>query len=76
MSFSAVDRAMMSRALQLAEKAKYSVTPNPGVGAVVTKNEKILGEGFTRPLGENHAEIEALQQAGEMLAVAPLYRNP
>ena len=49
MSFSAVDRAMMSRALQLAEKAKYSVTPNPGVGAVVTKNEKILGEGFTRP---------------------------
>lgn len=66
MSFSAVDRAMMSRALQLAEKAKYSVTPNPGVGAVVTKNEKILGEGFTRPPGGNHAEIEALQQAGDV----------
>ena len=41
MSFSAVDRAMMGRALQLAEKAKYSVTPNPGVGA--GKNEIRVG---------------------------------
>lgn len=66
MSFSAVDHAMMSRALQLAEKAKYSVTPNPAVGAVVTKNGEILGEGFTRPPGGNHAEIEALHQAGDV----------
>jgi diaminohydroxyphosphoribosylaminopyrimidine deaminase/5-amino-6-(5-phosphoribosylamino)uracil reductase len=68
MGFSAFDRKMMSRALQLAEKAKYSVAPNPAVGAVITRGEKILGQGFTRPVGDNHAEIEALQQAGDASA--------
>lgn len=72
MSFSAVDREMMSRALQLAEKAKYTATPNPAVGAVVVMGETILGEGFTRPAGHNHAEIEALYGAGDVTG-ATLY---
>ena len=66
MSFSVVDRKMMSRALQLAQQARYTARPNPAVGAVVVVNDKIVGEGFTRPPGGNHAEIEALQMAGDV----------
>ena len=66
MSFSIVDRKMMTRALQLAQQARYTATPNPAVGAVITVDETIVGEGFTRPPGGNHAEIEALQMAGDV----------
>ncbi len=62
MSFSLVDREMMSRALTLAAKGRYTTSPNPTVGCVITVGDQIVGEGFTRPLGGNHAEIEALNQ--------------
>ena len=63
MGFSILDHKMMSRALQLAAKARYTAAPNPAVGCVVVADETIIGEGFTRPAGGNHAEIEALQMA-------------
>lgn len=56
---------MMSRALQLAEKARFTVAPNPAVGAVLAVGDSVLAEGFTRPPGGNHAEIEALQQVAD-----------
>lgn len=65
MSFSIVDRKMMSRALALAVKGRYTTTPNPTVGCVITVDENIVGEGFTRALGGNHAEIEALNQVSD-----------
>jgi diaminohydroxyphosphoribosylaminopyrimidine deaminase / 5-amino-6-(5-phosphoribosylamino)uracil reductase len=65
MSFSITDREMMSRALQLAAKGRYTTSPNPSVGCVIVSDNKIIAEGFTRPAGGNHAEIEALQSVGD-----------
>jgi diaminohydroxyphosphoribosylaminopyrimidine deaminase/5-amino-6-(5-phosphoribosylamino)uracil reductase len=62
-SFSAADHAFMARALQLAQSAMYSTTPNPRVGCVLVRDGKIVGEGHTQPAGQNHAEIEALADA-------------
>ena len=61
---STIDREMMSRALQLAAKGRYTSSPNPSVGCVIARDDAIIGEGYTRPAGGNHSEIEALQEAG------------
>ena len=61
MIFSIHDRKMMARALVMAAKGRFTAAPNPAVGCVITDNENIVGEGYTRPAGGNHAEIEALQ---------------
>jgi diaminohydroxyphosphoribosylaminopyrimidine deaminase/5-amino-6-(5-phosphoribosylamino)uracil reductase len=55
------DRQMMARALQLARRGCYSTRPNPTVGCVLVRDATIIGEGFTRPAGGNHAEVEALE---------------
>ena len=68
MTFTAQDHSMMGRALQLAAKARFTTAPNPAVGCVVVVENQIIGEGFTRPAGGNHAEIEALQMAGDASA--------
>jgi len=54
----------MKAALALALRGKYTVSPNPMVGCVIVKNEKIIGMGFHEKAGGPHAEIIALQQAG------------
>ncbi|MCL4110152.1 UNVERIFIED_CONTAM: hypothetical protein GTU68_026672 [Idotea baltica] len=56
---------MMSRALQLARRGQYWAAPNPHVGCVLVRDGQVIGEGFTQPAGGNHAEIEALQRAGD-----------
>ena len=63
MNFSIIDREMMSQALKLAAKGRFTTSPNPTVGCVIVANGKIVGQGFTRPAGGNHAEIEALETA-------------
>ena len=63
----------MRRALALARQAVGSVSPNPAVGAVVVRDGVIVGEGFTRPPGQGHAEIGALAQAGSRAKGATLY---
>ena len=55
----------MARALFLAKKGQYSTSPNPCVGAVIVKDNCIIGEGWHKKSGENHAEINALEQALE-----------
>lgn len=62
---SSFDTQMMARALQLARRGRYSAMPNPHVGCVLVRDGLIIGEGFTCPAGGNHAEIEALQAAGD-----------
>ena len=57
------DTRMMARALQLARRGQYSAMPNPHVGCVLVRDGDIIGEGYTRPAGGNHAEIEALLAA-------------
>jgi diaminohydroxyphosphoribosylaminopyrimidine deaminase/5-amino-6-(5-phosphoribosylamino)uracil reductase len=64
---------MMGRALALAERGRFSTSPNPMVGAVIVKKGRILGEGFHRRAGEPHAEVEALRRAGSAARGATLY---
>ncbi|WP_133406075.1 bifunctional diaminohydroxyphosphoribosylaminopyrimidine deaminase/5-amino-6-(5-phosphoribosylamino)uracil reductase RibD [Parashewanella tropica] len=61
--WSTFDRKMMTRALQLAAKGKYTTRPNPNVGCVITQGEHVVGEGFHQRAGEPHAEVHALNQA-------------
>ena len=51
----------MRRALALAEKGRYSVSPNPMVGCVVLRDGAVIGEGFHQRAGEPHAEVMALR---------------
>jgi len=63
----------MHRALELAEKGRGLTSPNPMVGAVVVKNNRIVGEGYHRGPGKDHAEIVALKKAGKKAIGAVLY---
>jgi diaminohydroxyphosphoribosylaminopyrimidine deaminase / 5-amino-6-(5-phosphoribosylamino)uracil reductase len=53
----------MRRCLELAIKGKGSVAPNPMVGAVLVKDNKIIGEGWHQQYGGPHAEVNAINQA-------------
>ena len=61
--FSQTDFVHMERALALAARGMYTTTPNPRVGCVLVKNGEVIGEGFTQPAGQDHAEIRALKDA-------------
>lgn len=63
----------MRRALEIAATNLGQTWPNPAVGAVVVKDGKIIGEGFTARGGRPHAEPQALEQAGEQAHGASLY---
>ncbi len=63
----------MARALRLAERGRGAVSPNPMVGAVVVKNDRVLGEGWHRTFGAAHAEVEALERAGTEARGAALF---
>ena len=67
------DLDFMRRALTLAERGRGSTSPNPMVGAVVVKNGRIVGEGYHRAPGTDHAEIVALKRAGKAARGAVLY---
>jgi diaminohydroxyphosphoribosylaminopyrimidine deaminase/5-amino-6-(5-phosphoribosylamino)uracil reductase len=55
----------MEQALSLARLALGQVSPNPAVGAVVVKDDAVVGQGYTQPPGSRHAEVVALEQAGK-----------
>ena len=67
------DREMMQRCLQLAAKASGKTSPNPMVGALVVREDKIVGEGFHPEVGKPHAEVFALREAGEKAKGATIY---
>ena len=67
--------AFMQRALDLARQAKGRTSPNPLVGAVVVKDGKVIGEGYHQKAGTPHAEVHALNAAGENAEGATLYTN-
>lgn len=69
----ATDYALMAEALRLARRGLYSAHPNPRVGCVIAKEGRIVGAGYHRRTGENHAEINALQEAGEAARGATVY---
>lgn len=68
-----VDRAHMRRALALAERARGLTSPNPMVGAVLVRDGTVVGEGFHHAAGQAHAEVLALEVAGERARGATLY---
>jgi diaminohydroxyphosphoribosylaminopyrimidine deaminase/5-amino-6-(5-phosphoribosylamino)uracil reductase len=63
--FTAIDQAMMARALRLAERGLFTTQPNPRVGCVIAQGGEIVGEGWHQRAGEPHAEVFALRAAGE-----------
>lgn len=71
--FSRFDERMMRRAIELARRGRHTAPPNPCVGCVITQGERIVGEGWHRKWGEPHAEVLALQAAGEAAKGATAY---
>ncbi len=71
--WSAADSAYMARALELANRGRFTTHPNPRVGCVITGNGQILGSGWHHKAGEPHAEINALNDASCNLRGATVY---
>ena len=69
------DEKWMKRVLRLAEAGRGRTSPNPMVGAVLVKRGQVVGEGYHAKIGEAHAEIIALHEAGERAREAILYVN-
>lgn len=63
----------MKRAVELARKGEGYVNPNPLVGAVLTKDDRIIGEGYHAFFGGDHAEISAFKNAVEDIEGATMY---
>ncbi|UHJ59562.1 bifunctional diaminohydroxyphosphoribosylaminopyrimidine deaminase/5-amino-6-(5-phosphoribosylamino)uracil reductase RibD [Vibrio furnissii] len=72
-TFTSFDYQMMSRAIKLAQRGRFTTAPNPNVGCVITQGESIVGEGFHFRAGEPHAEVHALRMAGEQSVGATAY---
>ncbi len=68
-----MDLRYMKIALQLAEKGIGHVNPNPLVGAVIVKNDKIIAEGYHKAYGDHHAEINAFLNAVENVRGSDMY---
>lgn len=67
------DTVFMRRALRLAERGRGRTAPNPPVGAVVVRDGAVVGEGWHTVAGNAHAEVEALEAAGDRARGATLY---
>jgi len=65
MALGASDRRYMARALQLARRGLYTTDPNPRVGCVLVRDGEIVGEGWHERAGGAHAEVVAVNVAGE-----------
>ena len=63
----------MKRAIELADKGKGFVNPNPLVGAVIVKEDRIIGEGYHELYGKDHAEVNAFLNATEDVSGADMY---
>ncbi len=67
------DEFWMKRAIALAERGRFGVSPNPMVGACIVRNGKLVGSGFHEKFGGPHAEPNAFAQAGKNARGATLY---
>ncbi len=63
----------MQRAMELAEQARGKCSPNPFVGAVIVKDNRIIGEGYTLSYGSDHAEVQAIKHCRESCKGAEIY---
>lgn len=67
------DSRWMANALHLAERGLYTTSPNPRVGCVLVRDDKVVGEGWHRYAGKPHAEVHALRAAGSAACGATAY---
>ena len=68
-----MNEVYMRQALTIANYACGRTSPNPLVGAVVVKDDRIVGQGWHRKAGTEHAEVHAIRQAGELCKGATIY---
>lgn len=73
MTSAAADQKYMARALELARRGAWTVSPNPQVGCVLVKDGQVIAEGWHRQAGGPHAEIDAIHQATERVAGSTAY---
>ena len=78
------DLKFMARAIELAKKGQRKTQPNPMVGCVIVKNNTVIGEGWHKEYGKDHAEIDAIKnckrkfgvkKATQLIAGADVYVN-
>ena len=69
------DQTMMHKCIELAKLALGKTAPNPLVGSVIVKDGNIIGQGYHPEVGKPHAEVFALQDAGETAQGATVYVN-
>lgn len=67
------DTYYMEKTIQLAKKGKYTTAPNPNVGCIIVQKNKIVGMGWHYKAGENHAEVNAINMAGELSKNGTIY---
>ena len=75
MNFPKKDKEYMQQVFALASKGLGCVSPNPLVGAIIVKNDKIVGTGYHRGFKMPHAEAEAIKMAGDKARGATIYVN-
>ena len=68
-----MDKKYMELAIELAKRGKGKVNPNPLVGAVVVKNDIIIGQGYHEEFGKAHAEVNAFNSLKESAEGATIY---
>lgn len=68
-----MDEKYMRRAIELAKKGTGKVSPNPLVGAVIVKNDRVIAEGYHAKYGGLHAERDAFSKLTESAAGADMY---
>ena len=68
-----IDILFMAQAIELAEKGRGTTSPNPMVGALIVRNRSVVGRGYHRKAGSDHAEVIALREAGDLARGATLY---
>ncbi len=73
LEWSELDQHMMQRALTLAEKGRWTTSPNPNVGCVIAQADAIVGEGYHYQAGQPHAEVFALREARNLAKGATAY---
>lgn len=71
--WSKADKVYMARALALAKKGRYTTSPNPCVGCVIVKDNKIIAEGYHHKCGQAHAEVDAVNHAISDVSGACVY---
>lgn len=67
------DESYMKRALHLARRGAGKTSPNPMVGTVIVKSDRVIAEGYYRYFGAKHAEVNAIANAKENIGGATMY---